>query len=257
MQPILAVIFDLGGTLWEWRPGLTVEDMLTRMAPAALAALPPDQAARLAPRDVAVAVRRAYVELEEEAACGDTRSVPAELPVMRGLASLGISVESETARRMLAAFHIAERHTTRLLPGVDDLLRALTMRQVRMGIISNRMHGDTLLLDDLQYFGISHYFLTVVASCDVGQMKPHPALFRRALDDLGVAAQEAVMVGDDLRADVGGARASGMRAIWVRRPPDRPDPAPPGVPAVTRMDQVLPALEAMGLPASIQRVGNA
>lgn len=249
MQPIRAVLFDLGGTLWEWRPGLTVEDMLAGVMPRALALLPADGAARLSPRTVAIAVRRAYLELEEAAALGDETPIPAELPVVRGFASLGVTVDQQTARAVLAALHIAERRTTRLLPGVDDLLRALAARQVRMGIISNRMHGDRLLLDDLDYFGISHYFLTMVASCDVGQMKPHPALFWRALDDLGVSPQEAVMVGDDLRADVSGAHAVGMHAIWVRRPPDRPEPAPPGVLDVTRMDQVLPALERLGLPA--------
>lgn len=249
MQPIQAVIFDLGGTLWEWRPGLTVEDMLTGVTPNAIALLAPAQAAALAPRAVAVAIRRAYIELEEEAALGDPKPIPAELPVIRGLAALGATVAPETARALLRALHISERRTTRLLPGADDLLRALALRRVRLGIISNRMHGDTLLLDDLEYFGISHYFLSVIASCDAGQMKPHPALYRRALDELGVPAEAAVMVGDDLRADIAGARAIGMRAIWVRRPPDRPDPAPPGVPDVTRMDQVLPVLEQMDLRA--------
>jgi putative hydrolase of the HAD superfamily len=249
MHSIRALLFDLGGTLWEWRPGLSVEDMLAEMMPLALTLLPSEQAANLSPHAAAHAVRRAYVELEDEAARGDTKPIPAELPVLRGFASLGVTIDRETARAVLVALYVPERRTTRLLPGVDDLLRALALRQVRMGIISNRMHGGTLLLDDLEYFGISHYFASVIASCDVGQMKPHPALFQRALDDLGVSPLEAVMVGDDLRADVGGALAAGMRAIWVRRPPERPDPAPPGVSDVTRMDQVLPALERMGLRA--------
>jgi putative hydrolase of the HAD superfamily len=246
-QPVAAVLFDLGGTLWEYRPNLTVEGVLTGVAPQAIALLPPEQAARLEPREVAVAVRRAYVELEQEAATGDTKPVPGELPVLRGLASLGLTVDAETARAILAALYVPERRTTQLLAGVDDLLRTLARRNVRIGIVSNRMHGGALLLDDLDYFGISHFFLSMIASCEVGQMKPHPALFRRALDELGVTAQEAVMVGDDLRADIGGAQQVGMRAIWVRRPPDRPEPAPAGVPDVTRLDQVLPVLERMGL----------
>lgn len=46
--------------------------------------------------------------------------------------------------------------------------------------------------------------------------KPEPDFFRLALDDLGVAAEEAVMVGDDLLADIGGAQAAGLTAVQVR-----------------------------------------
>ena len=46
--------------------------------------------------------------------------------------------------------------------------------------------------------------------------KPSPAFFRAALDALGVRPQEAVMIGDDLESDVGGAQAAGMRGVLVR-----------------------------------------
>jgi HAD superfamily hydrolase (TIGR01458 family) len=46
--------------------------------------------------------------------------------------------------------------------------------------------------------------------------KPSRAYFEGALAELGVAPAEAVMVGDDVEADVGGAKAAGLRAILVR-----------------------------------------
>ena len=46
--------------------------------------------------------------------------------------------------------------------------------------------------------------------------KPSPEFFRLALDTGGVPAGRALMVGDDLDADVGGARAVGVRAVLVR-----------------------------------------
>jgi putative hydrolase of the HAD superfamily len=49
-------------------------------------------------------------------------------------------------------------------------------------------------------------------------MKPHPRLFQYALEQMGVAAEESVMVGDSLRADVEGAKTLGMVTVW-RRPP--------------------------------------
>jgi HAD superfamily hydrolase (TIGR01458 family) len=46
--------------------------------------------------------------------------------------------------------------------------------------------------------------------------KPTRAYFDAALADLGASAEEAVMVGDDIEADVGGAKAAGLRAVLVR-----------------------------------------
>lgn len=46
--------------------------------------------------------------------------------------------------------------------------------------------------------------------------KPSPDFFRLALDTAGVTPARAVMVGDDLGADVAGAQAVGMRGVLVR-----------------------------------------
>jgi HAD superfamily hydrolase (TIGR01458 family) len=46
--------------------------------------------------------------------------------------------------------------------------------------------------------------------------KPSPAYFAAALEALGATAEEAVMVGDDVETDIGGAKAIGMRGILVR-----------------------------------------
>ena len=241
-MPLQAVIFDLGGTLVEARAGVTPEETLARAAPAALRLLPPDQAAKLEPWTVGVAVRQAYVALEEAACQGDLSPVPGALIVQQAMATLGVAVDSSTAGAMLAAFYLPERDTNRLLPGAAEAVRALAVLGLRLGVISNRMHGGSMLVDDLRAFGLDGLFSVLVASCDAGQMKPHPAIFALALRQLGVIAAEAVMVGDDLRADIGGALAVGMRAIWVRRPPERTDDAPPGVPSIRRLDELAPII---------------
>jgi HAD superfamily hydrolase (TIGR01458 family) len=73
--------------------------------------------------------------------------------------------------------------------------------------------------------------------------KPSPEFFRLALDTAGVAAAKALVVGDDLAADVAGAQAVGLRAVLVRTGKGA-DPAPPGDPA--EPDAVLDSLA--GLP---------
>jgi HAD superfamily hydrolase (TIGR01458 family) len=81
--------------------------------------------------------------------------------------------------------------------------------------------------------------------------KPSPEFFRLALDAAGVAAERALVVGDDLDADVGGAQAAGLRAVLVRTgkgagpvPPDG-GPVPPD--AVLDSLAGLPGL--LGVPA--------
>ncbi|MGE3510036.1 MAG: HAD family hydrolase, partial [Vicinamibacterales bacterium] len=50
-----------------------------------------------------------------------------------------------------------------------------------------------------------------------GLMKPHPSIFKAALDRLDATPAEAVMVGDSIAHDVEGALRTGMRAVLVHR----------------------------------------
>jgi ribonucleotide monophosphatase NagD (HAD superfamily) len=65
--------------------------------------------------------------------------------------------------------------------------------------------------------------------------KPTAAYFESALAELQASPAEAVMVGDDIEADIGGAKRIGMRAVLVRTGKFRPaalenaDPQPDGV----------------------------
>jgi FMN phosphatase YigB (HAD superfamily) len=65
--------------------------------------------------------------------------------------------------------------------------------------------------------------------------KPAQAFFAHALAAVGVAAGEAVMIGDGPEADVAGAKRAGLRAIWLNRGgadwPAEVAPAPDGVAA--------------------------
>jgi ribonucleotide monophosphatase NagD (HAD superfamily) len=60
--------------------------------------------------------------------------------------------------------------------------------------------------------------------------KPAPAYFEAALSVLGVTADRAAMVGDDVVNDVDGARAAGLTGILVRTGKFRPDDLDRGSP---------------------------
>jgi HAD superfamily hydrolase (TIGR01509 family) len=58
-----------------------------------------------------------------------------------------------------------------------------------------------------------------------GHAKPAPVMFERALARAGVAAEDAVMVGDSYREDIEPAAALGMETVWVRSRPEKEPPA--------------------------------
>jgi FMN phosphatase YigB (HAD superfamily) len=51
----------------------------------------------------------------------------------------------------------------------------------------------------------------------VGVEKPHPEIFRMALERAGFKAEQAVFVGDTYATDMGGAEAAGLRGILLDR----------------------------------------
>lgn len=102
-------------------------------------------------------------------------------------------------------------------PEALPTLRWLKESGFRLGIVSDQPDGPDCRAM-LGYWGLAPFFDAVSLSCEVGCVKPDPQIFRSVLERLGVTPQEAVMVGDDLIADVAGALSLGMKAIWRRRP---------------------------------------
>jgi putative hydrolase of the HAD superfamily len=100
------------------------------------------------------------------------------------------------------------------LPVLDELRGA----GLGIGLVSNGIR-------DLTEF-VAHHRLDVDAIVDSrthGRVKPHPTIFRAALDLLAVDPADAVMVGDSLEEDVEGARALGLRAILIDREDRHPE----------------------------------
>jgi putative hydrolase of the HAD superfamily len=105
-----------------------------------------------------------------------------------------------------------------LFEDAPPVLEELRSGGLLIGLVSNGIR-------DLTEF-VAHHRLDVDAIVDSrthGRVKPHPTIFRAALEQLGVAAADAVMVGDSLDEDVEGARAIGMRAILIDRAERHPD----------------------------------
>ena len=118
------------------------------------------------------------------------------------------------------AFELGERYGNerRLLhetfADVAEALDGLAVDHA-LGLVTNG--ASCLQREKLAASGLAGRFAAVVVSGEVGVGKPDPAIFAHALEALGADAADAVMVGNSLAHDVAGARAAGMRAVWVNR----------------------------------------
>lgn len=103
--------------------------------------------------------------------------------------------------------------------GAADICRYLKEKYI-LCAASNAFHDQQL--NRLKIAGLLPFFDHVFVSESLGYRKPETAFFDtcRALLP-GVAADECVMIGDSLTADISGGKAAGMKTIWynhTRRP---------------------------------------
>lgn len=143
-----------------------------------------------------------------------------------------------------AAAETYHRYQERLIYAYDDpapTLGRLHALGYKTALVSNYAHAG-VLHDALTRVGLRDGFDALVASGDVGFMKPHPAVYHAALDAIGVRASEAVMVGDSLANDVLGAKRQGIRGVWSPYPRVTPAPVAPQADAVIEHLSDIPAL---------------
>jgi HAD superfamily hydrolase (TIGR01549 family) len=134
--------------------------------------------------------------------------------IASGLAVRDERVIARVADRFLADAH---RHLRR-----NQALLARLGARYRLGLVSN-FYGN--LETVCHNTAIRSLFGVIVDSVRAGFSKPDPRIFMRALDGLGVTPLDATFVGDSAARDMAGARALGMRHIWLIA-----DPPPPGGP---------------------------
>jgi putative hydrolase of the HAD superfamily len=106
----------------------------------------------------------------------------------------------------------------RVYPEVPATLVRLRDADVALVVVSN---WDASLEQVLARAGLRAVLDGVISSAVVGAAKPDPLPLRRGLELAGVAAHEAVHVGDSQTEDVDGALAAGIRPVLLTRGGER------------------------------------
>jgi HAD superfamily hydrolase (TIGR01549 family) len=124
------------------------------------------------------------------------------------------------------------------LPRTLDTLRAMGLK---MGIVSNTFVNQDSLQRHLAQAGLMEFFPVQLYSCQYPWRKPDARIFHAAAEQLGVAPEKIVFVGDRVDTDIKGALAAGMIPVFKRMAINRDKKVPPGVITINRLSE-LPAL---------------
>lgn len=151
------------------------------------------------------------------------------------LPRIGLAADDESADAVIASF-IAEWNTgVTDIDGVPEMLHELA-KEHRLAVVSNT-HDPDLVPDHLERMGVASYLDVVVLSVTVGVRKPHPEIYRTALDAMDARPEEAVFVGDTVDADHAGPVRAGMRALLIGG--DASVPADQRIACVTELPSAL------------------
>ncbi|MGB9376558.1 MAG: HAD family hydrolase [Mycobacteriales bacterium] len=201
MTGIEAVLFDWGGTLTPWH----AVDLVAQWRVYAQAYDP----ARAEPLAHALHEQEmlAWRRAEQHQRSGTLDDL---------MRAAGVEPSGDRHEVAIRAYIDAWAPHTQIDPDAPALLTSLRDLGIRVGVLSNTMwsraHHEAVFERD----GVLALIDGAVYSSEIAYTKPHPEAFRAAMTAVGVTDPQAVVfVGDRLFDDVSGAKAVGMRAVYV------------------------------------------
>ncbi|MGB9134680.1 MAG: HAD-IA family hydrolase [Candidatus Bathyarchaeia archaeon] len=183
---VRAVLFDLGGTLIKAPPAAEIFGKMLE-----------DFGAKRSLEEIEEARKAAekQFDMEELPALGDAFWLKWNEKILE---HLGIRKDSR-----LLAERIAKQWwqyaNVELYPDVEETLRMLKQRRLKVGLVTNGLESD--VREVLPRVGLTGFFDVEVTSNLAGRIKPHREIFIHALEKLGVKPQEAMYVGDLVERD--------------------------------------------------------
>ena len=124
------------------------------------------------------------------------------------------SLSAAELEAAVTAYFQPEESLYPVVPHTHEVLEQLKSSGYKLGIVSNASSGK-LIRDAMDHRGFTPYFDSIIVSADVGYRKPHPEIFKLALQELSMSPGDTVMIGDVPAYDVAGPHALGIKTILV------------------------------------------
>ncbi|MFH1126872.1 MAG: HAD family hydrolase [archaeon] len=199
---IKAITFDADGTLWDFEKSMRIalHEILKEIR-----AYHPESSESL---DIKKLIEiRENVSKEQEGKITDHIELR-HLAFKETLRYIGI--DDDRLASHLCENYIKCRYS--VLEPYDDVKKTLDALKDKytLGLLSN---GHT----SPRHCSLDHYLAFTIFSKDCGIQKPDLAIFILARQKAGCSKDELLHVGDSLEDDIAGARAAGIRCIWLNR----------------------------------------
>ena len=211
INPIRAVVFDMGGTLEVLTYDETIRQEATRDLREYLCGLQLDPGLSLPDLQATVLSGiKAYQAWREKS--------EVELPPERVWREYIFPDHGLSSERLMAAaedvmfFYETHYQVRSLRPEALAALEALQNKGFRLAIISNIISRG-LVPRKLVEYGIAHYFDPVVTSSNLGWRKPNARIFEEAARLMQLPLEACAYVGDTVSRDVIGARRAGYGLV--------------------------------------------
>ena len=135
--------------------------------------------------------------------------------ICAALETLGYSLEPNDLRinQAVEAYFSAFPEHCHLIPGTEEMLQTLK-ETYRLGLLSNFTHGPAAR-EIIECVGLNPFFDVIIISGEEGFRKPHPLVFNRLVEGLGVEPDQTIYVGDDPEPDITGAQGAGLQPVWT------------------------------------------
>ena len=115
----------------------------------------------------------------------------------------------------IIAYHKTKIKVLKPYPGVKQMLRRLRQQKIKLALLTDAPREKAW--QRLHLSGLSDLFDVVITYDDTKRHKPHALPFKKLLKKLGCKPQEVMMIGDNPKRDVAGAKKAGIKSFLVKR----------------------------------------
>jgi putative hydrolase of the HAD superfamily len=120
--------------------------------------------------------------------------------------------EKESAYNISQDYVKLSPYKTHLFPDSHEILSYLKQKYTLHIITNGFAEVQTIKINESN---LKQYFDKVIISEQTPWKKPNPAIFEYAMNQIDAKAEECIMIGDDIKADIKGAAAVGIDTIWT------------------------------------------
>lgn len=118
----------------------------------------------------------------------------------------------EVAEEILDDIIELSKTSGRIMPGVEQTLKMLKKHKFKIGLASSS--PERMILALVEFFGIRHYFDSIVSADAVEYGKPHPAVFLHCAKELDAKPRHCLVLEDSVNGLIAG-KAARMKVIAI------------------------------------------